>query len=150
MRNLFDASAVDEVKTRLETLRLVSPRKWGKMTVAQMVTHCAVAMEWAVGDKSPSRTFLGRIIGGMVKRRVLGDDAPLRKGSPTAKEMIIRDERELETERARLRRLIDRFAAGGPDACTKQPHTFFGLMSPQEWSVLMYKHLDHHFRQFGA
>ena len=29
-------------------------------------------------------------------------------------------------------------------------HPFFGAMTSEEWSVLMYKHLDHHLRQFGA
>jgi len=46
--------------------------------------------------------------------------------------------------------LIDRFAVGGPQCCTKHPHTFFGQMTPEEWATLMYKHLDHHLRQFGV
>mgnify|MGYP001794749648 CR=1 FL=1 len=29
-------------------------------------------------------------------------------------------------------------------------HAFFGRMPGQEWAILMYKHLDHHLRQFGA
>jgi LPS sulfotransferase NodH len=49
-----------------------------------------------------------------------------------------------------LRGLIDRFAAAGPQGCTKNPHSFFGRLTPQEWATLMYKHLDHHLRQFGV
>lgn len=62
---------------------------------------------------------------------------------------IVQDERELEAERARLLGLIDRFAAG-PQACTRHPHSFFGKMQPDEWATLMYKHLDHHLRQFSV
>jgi hypothetical protein len=25
-----------------------------------------------------------------------------------------------------------------------------GKMTPEEWAILMYKHLDHHLRQFGV
>jgi hypothetical protein len=46
--------------------------------------------------------------------------------------------------------LIDRFAAAGPQGCTTHPHAFFGSLTPDEWAILMYKHLDHHLRQFGA
>ncbi len=49
-----------------------------------------------------------------------------------------------------LSRLIDKFAAGGAAGCTKNPHSFFGKMTPEEWAILMYKHLDHHLRQFGV
>ncbi|HJQ31271.1 MAG TPA: DUF1569 domain-containing protein [Pyrinomonadaceae bacterium] len=60
------------------------------------------------------------------------------------------DERELDTERRRLYGLIDRFVESGPEGCTAHPHSFFGPLTPQEWAVLMYKHMDHHLRQFGA
>jgi transposase InsO family protein len=46
--------------------------------------------------------------------------------------------------------VVDRFAAGGPTVCTNNPHSFFGTMTPEQWSILMYKHLDHHLRQFGV
>ena len=45
---------------------------------------------------------------------------------------------------------IARFAEAGPAGCTTHPHSFFGRMTPNEWAVLMYKHVDHHLRQFGA
>jgi hypothetical protein len=64
--------------------------------------------------------------------------------------MVVRNERDIEVERTRLSELIDRFVAGGPATCTTHPHSFFGRLTPEEWSMLMYKHLDHHLRQFGA
>jgi hypothetical protein len=63
---------------------------------------------------------------------------------------VIEDERELVKEKERLTATIDRFAAGGPRVCTAHPHAFFGKLTPQEWAILMYKHLDHHLRQFGV
>jgi transposase InsO family protein len=94
--------------------------------------------------------FLGRIIGRMVKSKVVGDDEPMRRNSPTTKDLVVRDERDLGTERARLCTLLDRFAAAGATGCTTHPHSFFGRLTPEEWAILMYKHLDHHLRQFGV
>jgi hypothetical protein len=94
--------------------------------------------------------FLGRIVGPMVKSKVLRDETPMRRNTPTAKSLVMADERNLETERKRLCALIDRFAEAGPQGCTTHPHTFFGRLTADEWATLMYKHLDHHLRQFGV
>ena len=150
MKTLFDPAAVDEVKTRLGGLGPESERQWGKMGAAQAVAHCSASFESAMGDKFLPRMLLGRIIGRLVKPMVFKNDEPLRKNSPTMKELVVEDERELGTERERLRGLIDRFATGGPVGCTNHPHSFFGRLTPEEWAILMYKHLDHHLRQFGA
>jgi Protein of unknown function (DUF1569) len=150
MKNLFEADRVEEVKERLSRLRSDSPRQWGKMNPAQAVAHCSASMEWAVGDRIPPRMFVGRIIGRIVKRLALQNDEPMRRNSGTAPDLVVQDGRDLETERKRLYGLIDRFTAAGPKGCTTHPHAFFGRLTPEEWAALLYKHLDHHLRQFGA
>ncbi|HEX8392439.1 MAG TPA: DUF1569 domain-containing protein [Longimicrobium sp.] len=150
MKNLYQPATAAEVQARLQTLRPDSARQWGTMNPAQAVAHCAASMETAVGDTLPGRVLIGRIIGWLIKPLVLGNEEPMRRNTPTSPEMRVADERDLERERQRLARLIDRFATGGPSACTTHPHSFFGRLTPQEWAVLMYKHLDHHLRQFGA
>jgi uncharacterized protein DUF1569 len=150
MNNLFEAARVKEVKERMAQLRPDSERLWGKMKPAQALAHCARGMELAVGDRMPSRMFLGRIIGRIVKPMALGNDKPMRRNSPTVKDLVVQDERDLGMEQERLSGLIDRFAAAGPAGCTTHPHSFFGRLTPDEWATLMYKHLDHHLRQFGV
>jgi|SRR5579862_3862846 len=150
MKNLFEAERVKEVKERLARLSSDSNRLWGKMNPAQALAHCSLAMEWAVGDRIPPGMFFGRVIGRMVKPMVLGNDAPMRRNSGTAKDLVVQDKCDLDRERERLCRLIDRFAAAGPKGCTTHPHSFFGRLTPDEWATLMYKHLDHHLRQFGV
>lgn len=150
MKNLFDATTATEIKERIERLGPGSTRQWGKMSAAQAMAHCATTMEWAVGDSSAPRMFVGRILGPLVKFKVLKDEAPMRRNTPTAKSLVVTDDRDLGKERQRLSALIDRFSAGGPQGCTKHAHTFFGPLTPEEWARLMYKHLDHHLRQFGV
>jgi len=150
MTNLYEPATAARVKERITALRHDSQRQWGKMTPAQALAHFSESMLWAVGDVHPARMFVGRILGGLVKSKVLAEHEPMRKNSPTAKSLIIADDRDLPTEQKRLCELIDRFAAAGPSGCTTHPHSFFGPLKPDEWAILMYKHLDHHLRQFGA
>jgi len=151
MKNLYDPAAAEEIKARMASLRPDSPRQWGKMNAAQMLAHCVISMEWGLGARIPQPApWPVRILGRFVKPFALGNDQPLRKNSPTAKELIIPDERDLAAERERLNGLIERFIAVGPKGCTTHPHTFFGRLTPEQWAILMYKHLDHHLRQFGV
>ena len=145
MKNLFESSTVVEVKDRMKTLRPESERVWGKMTAAQMLAHCSVSMEGAVGDRHPPRIFIGRLLGPIAKPDFLSEK-PMKHNSPIDKSFLIEDERDFVVERERLLGLIDRFAAGGPGGCTQHPHSFFGPLTPEEWARGMYKHLDHHLR----
>lgn len=150
MKSFYLSAVVQEATSRIASLTPASQRQWGKMTVAQAMDHCSRSLEWAVGDRVPERMFLASLLGRMIKSKVIGKDAPLRKNTPTAKSLIIENEPGLEEEKLRLSGLIERFYAAGPSGCTKKPHSFFGPMTPQEWAILMYKHVDHHLRQFGA
>ena len=150
MKNLFEAARVQEVKERMAQLRPDSERLWGKMNPAQALAHCAMAIEMAEGKICEPRILLGRLFGPLAKKSVIANGKPIPHNSKTAKCVLVTDERDFAVEAQRLRESIDRFAAGGPDGCTKHPHFFFGPLTPMEWAALQYQHLDHHLRQFGA
>jgi hypothetical protein len=150
MKNLFDPACVCEIKARLAQIRPDSPRQWGKMNASQAVAHCAAGMELALGDRRPPRLIMGSIVGHFIKPLVFRDDEPMRRNSPTVKGLVVNDERDLAFERNRLCGFMDRFAENGRASCTSHPHAFFGPLTPDEWAILMYKHLDHHLRQFGV
>ena len=64
MKNLFDATVANQVKTRLGKLEPQSERRWGKMAAAQMLAHCSVSMQWAVGELASEKGApLARLIG---------------------------------------------------------------------------------------
>jgi len=129
MKNLFEAATAAEVKERVSALRAESERVWGKMNAGQMLAHCSVSLESAVGDRRPPRIFIGRLLGPIAKPDFL-NEKPMKHNSPTDKSFVIREERDFAVERERLLGLIDRFAAGGPGGCTKHPHSFFGSLTP--------------------
>ena len=150
MKDLFAAATLEEAKERVALLGPESERLWGKMSAAQMLAHCAATMEMAVGMTFPPRRFIGRLVGPLAKKAVITEGKPFRRNSPSDKSLIIRDDRDFETERQRLCALLDRFQAGGPEGCTRHPQSFFGKLTPMEWAKLMYHHLDHHLQQFGV
>lgn len=149
MKSLYTPEAEQEILARIEKLTPENQRQWGKMQADQMLAHCTAALETATGDKTPPRLFIGKILGPLVKKRTLGDN-PFPKNSPTDKSFVIAERRDFNAEKEKLVQIIKRYAAGGEANCTKQPHSFFGKMTPAEWGTLMYKHLDHHLKQFSA
>ena len=148
VKNLFEAAMVEEVRERMAQLRPESERQWGKMNPAQMLAHCSATIEMAMGKISPPRILLGRLLGRFAKKSLIVNGESMRRNAMTEKSCVVTDERDFLVESQRLRESIDRFATGGPEVCTKHPHFFFGSLTPVEWAVLMYQHLDHHFRQF--
>jgi hypothetical protein len=149
-KNLFETARVEEVKKRMSQLRPDSERLWGKMNPAQTLAHCSLAMEMAVGKICPPRILIGRLLGPIAKKSVIVNGTPIRRNAMTDKSVLVTDERDFAAERQRLHESIDRFSTGGPGICSKHPHFFFGPLTPVEWAVLMYQHLDHHLRQFGV
>ncbi len=150
MRSLFDAERVAEIQSRLQLLRPDDVPRWGVMVPAQALAHCSKGIEIAMGDLRPPRTRIGRLLGVFAKPLVVGNDNPMKKNSPTAPGQAVTDERDFDFEMLRLLKTIARFVTAGPEGCTTHPHSFLGRLTPDEWSVLMYKHLDHHLRQFGV
>jgi len=149
MKTLYDPETAAQIKARMARLTPESERLWGKMSPAQALAHCSAALEVPLGDKSPPQSMLGRLIGWMF-RPVFSNEKEFGKGAPTDPSFIVAHECDLPAERAKLSGLIDRFVAGGPEGCSKHPHSFFGKLTAAEWGTGMYKHIDHHLRQFGV
>jgi hypothetical protein len=149
MKNLFDRDTVDEVIPRIDRLQPSSLRQWGKMDVAQMMAHCSITLDIASGRLNLPRIFLARLVAPFFKS-IYTNEKPFAKNGPTGKQLVIAGQRDFANEREELKTKIRQFYDGGEARCTRHPHPFFGSLTPQAWSRGMYKHLDHHLRQFGA
>lgn len=148
MKSLLDASAHEEILARLDLFSPDTKRIWGTMEVAQALAHCSRALDMATGRLHPKRIFIGRIIGPLFRSNY-SNEKPFDKSSPTSQELVIKETRSFDREKENLRQLINSFYHGGRSGITDRPHPFFGPLTKEEWAIGMYKHLDHHFRQFG-
>jgi hypothetical protein len=149
MQNLFQPEAAAEVIARIDKLQPTTQHQWGKMDVAQMMAHCSATLDAASGRVVLPRLFIGRILGPFVRPQFT-NDKPFSKNGPTHKKLVIADKRDFVREQEQLKTCVQQFHEGGEVQCTKHPHAFFGSLTPQEWATGMYKHLDHHLRQFGV
>lgn len=149
MRSLFEPLTKKSIQDRLAALSPGATRQWGKMNAAQMMAHCSIAMEAATGDKPRKQALIGKIFAPFVKSSFLGEK-PFGKNSPTDPTFIVADARDFAKEREHLTNLIARFCQSGPSEAGQYTHSFLGKISGDDWGVVMYKHLDHHLRQFGT
>ncbi len=153
MKDLLDPILAEDIKQRIRSLHAESERRWGNMTVAQTLAHCTSGIQMATGVINPKRAaFPANIIGLVIKPLVFGDDKPMRRNSPSSPELFSADPTQcnFERERTQLIATIDSFVTEGAACYSQHPHPFFGPLKPQQWAILMYKHVDHHLRQFGV
>lgn len=146
MPMLHDPAFRDSIESRLNALRPDSARRWGSMTVDQMLWHVNQFLAASLGEavlpaqKSPMPPALMRLL-------ILY--MPWPKSAPTNKGAIASAEHDFEAERTRCRTLIDRFASSPLDREWPVDPSF-GPISGKFASKLQAKHLDHHLRQFSA
>lgn len=148
--NLFDITAADAMIVRICNLSPDAPRAWGTMTIDQMLEHCSRGIDMATGELVIPRVFIGRLLGWIFKKWILKDQ-PIWPGKPTAGELVtISDHFDVETEKTKLIAKIHQFTNTSPKQVAKSVHPFFWPLTAEQWGVQMWKHLDHHMRQFGG
>lgn len=143
---LYDASVREAVLQRIDRLRPDATPRWGRMTAPQMIAHLTEAFRMPSGDLHIRRRFVPLR---PLVRWLLLYVLPFPKGAPTARELLARIPDSWEADRTRFRALV----AGVREPAPGSPvgdHPIFGAMSVRDWGVLLYKHTDHHLRQFGV
>ena len=143
---LHDPQVHASIRKRIESLRPETPRKWGKMSIDQMLWHVNVSMREAVGEHKPElrRVPLPKAI---LRWAVI--HMPWGRGAPTRPDMYTVSTHDFAAEKARCLALIDRIVAQPLSAAWPESASM-GRMSGKHWSQLTAKHLDHHLRQFGS
>lgn len=146
VKNLLDPAVKQDIISRINKLTPEAQRQWGKMDVAQMLAHVQMPLGVGIGAHKLSRSFIGRVLGGFIKP-ILYNDKPFKRGLPTARTFIMKDQKDFETEKKKLLEMIQNFKE---ENIVTAPHPLFGKLTKEQWSKGTWKHLDHHLRQFGV
>jgi Protein of unknown function (DUF1569) len=149
MKSLFNKSDNEEILNRINSLTPETKGGWGKMNVSQMMTHAQAPLKIAFGELRLKRTLIGFLFGRIAKKK-LSSERQWGKNFPTDKSFVVAEQRNFEEEKVRLIALVRRFVHSGPAGISNETHPFFGNLTVNEWDRLMWNHLDHHLRQFGA
>jgi hypothetical protein len=149
MSNIFNPNDNQEILNRIEKLLTNSQRLWGNMSVLKMLEHCQKPLEVATGSLELKRSLIGFLFGKIAKKVFLGNK-PLSKNMPTDKNFIIKTDPDFETQKLILINFIVDFGKKGSSVISIKIHPFFAKMTPEEWGILTFRHLDHHLKQFGV
>jgi hypothetical protein len=146
MSLLHHAGVRNTIKKRVESLRPDTQRKWGRMTVDQMLWHVNLPLRESLGEYStaPNKVPIPRRL-----LRWLALNVPWPKGARARPDMVAAAHHDFALEKLRCLDLIDRFAHRDMNAVWP-PSASFGDMSGRHWSQLHAKHLAHHLKQFGV
>ncbi len=143
---LHDPATRTALETRLAALRPDAERRWGSMTPGQMLWHVNQFLGASLGEVTLPKSKLP--LPAPVMRFMLLH-MPWPKGAPTNKGAIAKEPCDFEAEKTKCRDLIGRFVAKPIDGQWPEDPSF-GQATGKFASQLQAKHLDHHFRQFGA
>lgn len=146
MKTIFDTKNVAALVNRINTLQSTSQAQWGKMDAYQMLKHCTLSEEMFQGKKLYKRLFIGKLFGGMAIKGILKNEDPIKKNQPTHPEMKITGTGNFENERTKWIELLQAYATFSNHQFI---HPFFGKMTTEQIGNYIYKHTDHHLRQFG-
>ncbi len=151
MKSLFQPEVYQDSLNRMKQLNAQSTPQWGKMTVGQMLTHVAKTLDISSGrqeEKKPS--FIVRLMRPMIKKMVYGPK-PFPKNSPTSPQFKIKQSVAFEDGLNQLNESLSHFVnPKHRDEIVSLPSKVFGPLTEDEKGFAMWKHLDHHFRQFGV
>ncbi len=144
MRTLLQTDDFEFILKRLNGLNGSETRAWGSMTESQMLLHCRKQIEMALGA-IPTKPMYPRPIQWLTKI-TFGYYIPWPKNLVTAPEMVVSEQSEFNSELQTLSEVISKFI----ESEKMHPHPIFGNLTKADWGLIIYKHLNHHLKQFGA
>jgi hypothetical protein len=147
MGSIYNKTDNEAIIARINSLNPESKALWGKMTVDQMCKHCNAVTQIGFGKQTLKTNFLLRILGRLLKNKAFNSD--FGKNSPTAKELKFEGTYDFEASRKELVQSINQFTQG-TQVIKVMDHPFWGKMTYEDWDKLMWRHTDHHLRQFGV
>ena len=150
MKNIFTKEVTAEVVARIDRLTSETQPIWGKMSVAQMLAHCCVTYEMVYTDKHPRPNAFTRFMMKTLIKNIVTSEKPYVKNGRTAKQFVISDDKNFETEKKRLIDFITKTQQLGEQEFEGKESHSFGKLTTQEWNNMFYKHLNHHLTQFGV
>jgi hypothetical protein len=148
MKTVFDKATRDELISRINALNENSKAGWGRMNLYQAVKHCSLWDEWMQSDKENKQAFVGRLFGKIALKKVLNNEAPLARNTPTLAEFRIKETAgDIAFEKNKWATQMAEYAHFSHPIVF---HTFFGKITKEQAGQLAYKHADHHLRQFNG
>lgn len=148
--DIFTKEVTDSVIQRINLLTPEKQPQWGKMNASQMLAHCSVAYEMIYENKHPKPSFVMKFVLRKFVKKSVTNDVPYARNLRTAPQFLVSNIKDFAKEKIRLIQYLQQTQQlGGAHFHNLESHSF-GPLTQEEWNNMLYKHLDHHLRQFGV
>lgn len=147
MKSISDLTTREELIHRVQCLNENATAQWGKMNVHQMVRHCCLSEEMLLGKKKYKQNLIGFLFGKIALKGIMKDEKPMMRNSPTVPNLKVKENVDFDKEKTRWISLLEEHADISRLGIM---HPFFGEMTKEQVDRLVFKHTDHHLRQFGG
>ncbi len=148
--SIYDASTTQLLHARIDQLTENTPGHWGKMTVGQMLSHCAVPYQQILGENTQQPPWFMRAILTLFLKKSMINEVPYKQNLPTAPSFIRTETYDVAKEKESLKKYIQTIQEMGAEKLAVTPSLSLGKLNSVEWNNLLYKHIDHHLTQFGV
>jgi len=147
MKSIWNPTDQRSLQDRVRRLTPGHTARWGRFTAPQVVAHLCDSLRMASNDL-PVRSKRLPIRYPPLKQLIIYL-LPFPKSAPTAPELLVRTPGDFAKDCAELNGRLDDVVRRGPAGLARE-HPAFGTMNGRRWGVLIYRHMDHHLRQFGV
>jgi len=147
MGNIFNDTDFKKIVDRIKLIAKESEKQWGQMSIEEMLAHCITQLRMALGEvaSQPQGSFMMRTA---IGKWLAFSDIPWPKGSNTPIEMNVKKSSIQIKPVAKEKEDLVLYLNLIRNSSQLSPHPFFGPLTQKEWGKLIYKHLDHHLKQF--
>ena len=146
--SIFNPTNFLAIYNRTFYIKQGAQRVWGEMNLVQMLNHLKVSTGSAINlyQLKDESSFLWRTIIKFVVLRVL---KKLPKNAKAAEgfKIEMNNVLDFETERRQALCVLKKAYSSTNNTFL---HPLFGQMTRTEWGRLVYRHFDHHLRQFNS
>lgn len=148
--NIFNKFSAEALIFRVNQLTPAARPIWGVMNVTEMLLHCNICnkqiLEAPVTVKQPTtlKQFMLRILA----LYVAPDFQKNRKGDERNDTVGKVSPDRFMAEKSKFIELITSLSTHKGNITL--PHIAFGNLSTNQWGIAIWKHMDHHLRQFGV
>lgn len=147
-KSILDQKVVAEVIERISKLNVEDSAHWGRMTSTEMLAHCNLAHQSIL--KAPPAEKSGGLKRWLAKIVFLNVMKAFPKGAKGPQRFDMKGKVDValfEEEKSKYKHIIGKYAK--LDHKLAGYHPRFGALSHKEWGIFVWRHADHHLRQFG-
>lgn len=148
-RTVSDELGAENLISRVDQLKADAMPLWGEMNATEMLLHCNVTNQAILNWQGKIRKATFRQKSAKFVWMNLMSKFP--KNVKGVKKFDMKGQVELgkfEEVRKTFIDLVGNFPKYQQPLIS--PHPFFGPLNTAEWGKVIWKHLDHHLRQFGV